>query len=110
MLNPVLMTLGHLIALSLYGIVALLLFPLVLLGVVLVLALGLVAAVGLFGGLACLLKGDRRTSLTLLGAGAGAWVAPRGIVDRLFATGAFLNCSYRTVSIPDSHPHIDFDR
>ena len=109
MLNHVFAALGHLVALSLFGVIAVLMVPLMLLAVAFMLALGLVSAVGLFGGLTCLLKGDHRTGLTLLGAGAGAWVGMLLIFDRLFDARVFLNGSSGTVSIPVSSLRIDFD-
>lgn len=96
MLGRAFAALGRLIAMSLFG-------------AALVLALGLACAVGLFGNLICLLKGDHQAGLMLLGAGAGAWVGVVLIFDRLFAARAFLNGSSGTVSIPASSLRIDFD-
>lgn len=112
MLNRVFAALGRLIALSLFGVVAFLMIPLVLLGAALVFALALISAVGLFGGLVCLLKGDHRTGLMFLGAGAGAWVGMLLIFDRLFAARDLLGGRPGPASgaIPASSLHIDFNR
>ena len=85
MLERALAALGRLIALSLFGVIAFLMIPLVLLGAALVFALALVSVVGLFGRLVCLLKGDHRIGLMFLSAGAGAWVGILLIFDRMFA-------------------------
>ena len=112
MLNRVFAALGRLVAMSLFGTIAFLMIPLMLLAVALMLALGLVSVVGLFGGLIFLLKGDYRTGLMLLGAGAGAWVGNMLIWDRLFAARDLLSDRSGTASgsIPASSLRIDFDR
>lgn len=104
--------LGRLIAMALFGVITFLMIPLVLLGVALVFALGLVSVVGLFGGLICLLVGDYRTGLMLLGAGAGAWVGNMLIWDRVFAARDLIagRSARLSGSIPSSSLRIDFDR